>query len=141
MIFETIMNKYGYTYNDGGRSKAGYKGTCGDCGVRAISIAIGIPYKEAYKLCAEENQKWGFKKSARNGMMKDVYDKILNQLGWSWVSAPKFYGRKAYCYDLPNGTYIARQAGHYVAVINQLPNDIWDSSEKMVYGYWEKQTD
>ena len=37
-----------FKYNDGGRANAGYKGTCGDCAVRAIAIASGKPYKEVY---------------------------------------------------------------------------------------------
>lgn len=33
---------------------------------------------------------------------------------------------------------IARQAGHLVAVNCGVCEDIFDSSEKMVYGYWKK---
>ena len=34
--------KMNYKYNDGGRSRAGFKGKTGDCGVRAIAIATGL---------------------------------------------------------------------------------------------------
>ena len=34
----------GYTYDDGGRADAGFKGDTGDCAVRAIAILTGIPY-------------------------------------------------------------------------------------------------
>lgn len=37
-----------YKYDDGGRATAGYKGKTGDCGVRAVAIATGKPYKEVY---------------------------------------------------------------------------------------------
>ena len=37
-----------FKYNDGGRSEAGFKGKTGDCGVRAIAIALGKSYKEVY---------------------------------------------------------------------------------------------
>jgi hypothetical protein len=40
---------------------------------------------------------------------------------------------------MPTGTVIARQASHYVAVINGLAQDTWDCSQKMVYGYWAKK--
>jgi hypothetical protein len=40
---------------------------------------------------------------------------------------------------MPTGTVIARQAGHYVAVIDGIPQDTWDCSNKMVYGYWAKK--
>ena len=67
--------------------------------------------------------------------MKDVMDAVLHDLGWEWCKAPKFEGRKARCSDM-EGTVIARQSKHFVAVIDGIPHDIFDSSEKMVYGYW-----
>jgi hypothetical protein len=127
-----------FIYNDGGRKAAGYKGLAGDCGARAMAIALDMDYKEAYKLLATENKNCGKAKSARNGIDKDIYSDVLRVLGWSWVSSPKFEGRKAKCSDMPLGTVIARQAGHFVAVVNGVPHDIWDCSHKMVYGYWAK---
>ena len=41
------MNKT-WEYNDGGRSKAGFKGDARDCVVRSIAIATGLPYKKVY---------------------------------------------------------------------------------------------
>ena len=38
-----------WTFDDGGRAAAGYKGNAGDCVVRAIAIASGGPYSEVYK--------------------------------------------------------------------------------------------
>tara|TARA_Y200000002_G_scaffold82702_1_gene65447 strand:- start:1976 stop:2365 length:390 start_codon:yes stop_codon:yes gene_type:complete len=126
-----------YVYNDGGRAASGYKGTCGDCGVRAFAIAEGLDYKQAYKQFAQANKGFGFAKSARNGLHKQVFWHVLKCYGYKWSSAPQFSGRKAKCRDL-NGKVIARQAHHYVAVIDGEPHDIWDSSQKMVYGYWYK---
>jgi hypothetical protein len=126
-----------FKFNDGGRANAGFKGNAGDCGARALAIAKGLDYKTAYNLIANENKNFGYAKSARNGVYKDVYGKVLNALGMKWHPAPKFAGRKAKCSDMPAGVVIARQAHHFVAVIDGVPNDIWDSSNKMVYGYWK----
>jgi hypothetical protein len=142
-----------YQYNDGGRKQAGFKGTAGDCGARAMAIALGLDYTAVYKELAQANADNGRAKSARNGIMKDVYNEVLKRHGWVWVSAPTFkvlegyknsegkvlFGRKAKCSDMPSGTVIARQAGHYVAVIDGIAHDIWDCTHKMVYGYWAKQ--
>jgi len=128
-----------YVYNDGGRKEAGYKGNAGDCGARAIAIALGMDYKQAYTLLATANKNCGKAKSARNGISKDIYSDVLKTLGWVWVAAPKFVGRKAKCSDMPPGKVIARQAGHFVAVVDGVPQDTWNCSEKMVYGYWAKQ--
>lgn len=125
-----------FIFNDGGRKAAGYKGVAGDCGARALAIALDIDYQMAYKIIANTNSDFGYSKSARNGIHKTVYDWLLKDFGFKWHSAPKFDGRKAYCKDMPKGIVIARQAKHFVAVINGIPHDTWDSSNKMIYGYW-----
>jgi hypothetical protein len=127
-----------YKFNDGGRANAGYKGNAGDCGARAMAIALNMDYEVAYKKLAEANKQCGFAKSARNGLLKEVYESVLNAHGFVWHSAPKFVGRKARASDMPKGAVIARQAGHYVAVIDGVVNDTWDCTNKMVYGYWAK---
>jgi hypothetical protein len=127
-----------YKHTDGGRKEAGYKGTTGDCGVRAMAIAMGLPYKEVYKELATANKAFGFAKSARNGLLKEVFESVLNKHGWFWVKAPKFIGRKARCLDL-TGLVIARQAHHFVAVLDGIPQDTFDSSQKCVYGFWQKK--
>lgn len=128
-----------YVYNDGGRADAGLK-TQTDCGIRAVSIACGISYSESRAMLktASKNGKLGSRAIAR-GIYKEDLSSALEELGWHWKSAPKISGRKARCSDFSSeGTIIARQARHFVAVIDGVPHDTWDSSEKMVYGYWQK---
>ena len=127
-----------HQYNDGGRKAAGFKGTAGDCGARAMAIALGLDYSAVYKELAQANADNGRAKSARNGVMKDVYTEVLKRYGWVWMKAPQFSGRKARCSDL-TGVVIAKQARHFVAVIDGVAHDAWDSTERMVYGYWAKQ--
>lgn len=130
-----------YVYNDGGRTDAGYKGTAGDCGARAMAIALDLYYQAAYDELAQANKDAGGAKSARNGIMKDVYSKVLERHGWVWHPAPKFVGRKAYASDMPEGTVIARMAGHFVCIIDGVVQDTFDCSHKMVYGFWAKPSD
>jgi hypothetical protein len=127
-----------YLFNDGGRKAAGYKGTAGDCGARAMAIAMGLDYQAAYKELAQANANVGKAKSARNGIGKELYTEVLKKHGWVWKSAPKFDGRKARCSDMPSGVVIAHQAHHFVAVIDGVANDIFDCTHRMVYGYWAK---
>lgn len=129
-----------YVINDGGKAESGRKGKSGDCVVRAIAIANDMDYETVYHMVSEEAANYGFKKSARDGIHNKVRDAVLKKLGWVWVSAPKIVGRKARCADLfDKGMVIARQARHIVAVNYGIPNDIFDSSNKMVYGYWVKK--
>lgn len=125
-----------YKYDDGGRSEAGFKSES-DCGIRAVAIACELSYNEARAI---------LKRSAKKGRMgtgqisKGIYKEdmtdALKTLGWTWRTAPKFEGRKAGYSDLPKGRIIARMAKHYAAVIDGEIHDTFDSSEKMVYGYW-----
>ena len=128
-------------YNDGGRADAGFRGKTGDCAVRAMSIALELPYADVYRELAQANKDAGRKKSVRRGVMKKVYSKVLSKYGWEWHSAPKFDGRKARYNDLPNGRLIARMSKHFAAVIDGELHDSWDSRHKIVYGYWFKATE
>ena len=127
-----------FVYNDGGRSEAGFK-TQTDCGIRAVAIACDISYKDARGILkkAAKNGKQGNGQIA-NGIYKEDLNTALETLGFKWSPAPKFEGRKAKHYDLPKGKVIARMSKHFVAVIDNVIHDTWDSSEKMVYGYWAK---
>lgn len=127
-----------YVFNDGGRKAAGFKGVAGDCGARAMAIALKLDYKAVYKELAQANADHGCAKSARNGINKDVYAEVLKRYGWVWHKAPQFAGRKARCADMPVGVVIAKQAHHFVAVIDGVAHDSWDCTERMVYGYWAK---
>ena len=125
-----------FNFNDGGRQASGRKGTAGDCGVRAMAIALNLPYDVCYKELAQANKDFGFTKSARNGIYKDVYEYVLRRHGWIWCKAPRIAGRKARCSDVPIKPAILRMAGHYSALRHDGIHDIWDCREKMVYGYW-----
>ena len=128
-----------YIRNDGGRKAAGFKGNR-DCGIRAVAIACEIPYKEAQRLLREYSRKGRLGSGAiARGIYKEDMSAALASLGWSWRPAPKLEGRKARYGDLPpQGRYIARMARHYAAVLDGDLHDDWNSSSKMVYGYWAK---
>jgi len=126
-----------YNYNDGGRADAGLKGNS-DCGIRAVAIACKISYSDARAKLKEASAKGKLgSKAISRGIYKEDLSAALAIIGWTWKSAPNIFGRKARCRDL-TGTVIARQARHFVAVIDGVPQDTWDTSERMVYGYWSK---
>lgn len=127
-----------YKYDDGGRSEAGMK-SLSDCGIRAVAIACGMDYQAARKLLKEYAAKGRQgNRAISRGIYKEDMEAALNSIGWKWYPAPKLAGRKARYSDLPKGRYIARMARHYAAVIDGELRDSWDSSGKMVYGYWGK---
>src|SRR6266481_5863049 len=80
-----------FVYHDGGRKDAGYKGSAGDCVVRAITIATEKPYQEVYdtinalaKFERTGKRKKG-KSNARTGVYKQTYRKYLESIGWIWT--------------------------------------------------------
>lgn len=123
-----------WIYNDGGR-KNYYKGAARDCAARAMAIALSRDYQECYKELAMQAKRSSGVCSARNGIKKSDFNAVLIRYGFIWHPAPAFADRKARCADL-TGTVIARQAKHFVAVIDGVAFDTFNSTHKMVYGYW-----
>jgi hypothetical protein len=124
-----------YVYHDGHTIRKSDR----YCGVRALCIATGMDWAKAENLLKPFVQNGKQRNgSLSRGIWKEDYEACLNSIGWYWRTAPKFQGRKAKAADLPKGTHIARMAKHYVCVIDGVVYDTWDSSEKMVYGYWSK---
>ena len=137
--------------NDGGREAAGYKGTAGDCGVRAVAIATGKPYQEIYdriNKLAESERGRGRKKrksSARTGVWRETLNKLLAEEGFRWV-ATMAIGSGCTVHmaedELPDGILVCRLSKHYTTVINRQCHDTHDPTRdgtRCVYGYWFKE--
>lgn len=131
-----MKNRMEWVFDDGGRKDAGFVGRAGDCVTRAIAIAANMPYREVYKALSRPGN------SARNGVMKKIYDPYLKSLGWIWVPTMKIgsgcvvHLRKS---ELPEGRIIVKVSKHLCAVIDGKIHDDHDSSRggnRCVYGYW-----
>ena len=129
-----------FIYDDGGRKKAGYKGTTGDCVVRAISIAAKKDYKKVYKDLTKLQGS-----SVRKGVYRKYYDKYLKSIGWSWKPTMLIgSGCKVHLNpkELPKGRIIVRLSKHVAAVVDGNLRDIYDCSRegtRCVYGYYFKE--
>lgn len=141
-----------FKFNDGGRAAAGYAGTTGDCGVRAVAIVTGLPYQEVYEMFNDlaksgkgyKQRKTGKVSNARTGIWQKDMGKIMASLGWKWQPT-MFIGQGCKVHlrhtELPTGNIICNVSRHYVAVINGVVNDIYDCSrngQRCVYGYYYK---
>lgn len=132
-----------WTYNDGGRSAAGYKGTARDCAVRAIAIATGTDYRTVYKalhrLATEMNVP---KPSPRTGVSRAVSARYLKELGWHWTPTMGIgTGCRVHLRpdELPGGPLVARVTRHVCAVIDGVVHDTHDPTRdgtRCVYGLW-----
>ena len=137
-----------WIYDDGGRAAAGFKGDAGDCVVRSISIATGMPYPLAYEILTQakktEKLRRGVspKGTARDGVPIKAVRRYLKQLGWTWV-ATSGIGLGCIVHlraeELPAGRIICQVSKHLVAVIDGIIHDTYDPSRggtRCVYGYW-----
>ena len=138
-----------YTYNDGGRAQAGYKGTTGDCICRAVCILTGRDYKEVYETIADFMSSKGRTKSANMYTYRRVQGKrsqastkrrkvtteqIVKLFGFKKVTLPKG--------ELPTyteaheryGDCLATTTKHIVALKDGALQDIFDGREYMWMG-------
>ena len=113
-----------YTYNDGGRIAAGFKGSCGDCVTRALAILTGEPYKECYDALALAQQNAGLAKSARNGIHRKVYTPVYQAYGLEKIAlppGPKPTFAEAYA---RHGDCIVSTSRHVCAIVAGALDDI-----------------
>ena len=137
-----------WIYDDGGRAAAGFRGTCGDCVVRAIAIATEASYGEVYAAISRFMQNKlpprskARRQSPREGVPRKIYEHYLRSLGWVWVAVMgigtgcRMHLRPA---ELPAGRIIARTSRHLVACVDGIVHDTHDSTRagtRCVYGYW-----
>ena len=149
-----------FVYNDGGRTAAGFKGSTGDCVVRAIAIATERPYREIYNLIngvARESPKQRItivrgkprirlRSDARLGVFKNDIRKTLARLGWIWTPTMRIgSGCKVHlcAEELPMGRLIVSVSKHLTAVIDGVIHDTHDPARdgtRCVYGYYQKES-
>lgn len=136
--------------HDGGRAEAGFRGGAGDCVVRSIAIATGTPYREVYdelakRMAATRPRRGGrrYPRSARNGVLRSVYDAYLAERGWIWQPTMNFgCGCTTHLRpgDLPErDRLIVRVSGHLTAVVDGIVYDTADpcrGGTRCVYGFY-----
>lgn len=136
--------------NDGGRLAAGFKGTAGDCVVRAVAIATEQPYQVVYDAlsqgCRTQRVTCRAKASARDGVNtgRKWFKDYMVSLGWKWTPTMLIgSGCKVHLRDneLPTGRLIVALSKHYTVVIDGAIHDTHDpqrGGQRCVYGYWSK---
>ena len=137
-----------FNYNDGGRSKY-FKGTTGDCVVRAICNATGKDYKEVYDAINElaKNERTSKRKRGKSNARTGVYKATIKRyiegvLGWVWHPTMQIgQGCKVHltAEELPKGNIIVSLSLHLTCVKDGILNDTYDCSRggtRCVYGYW-----
>jgi hypothetical protein len=139
-----------FVFDDGGRARAGYKGTTGDCVTRSIAIVTGRPYQEVYDALNElaRSERTGRRKkkrsNSRTGVFRRSYQRYLESLGWKWTSTMSIgSGCKVHLRtsELPAGPLAVKVSRHLTAVIDGVLHDTHNCSRcgtRCVYGFFSK---
>lgn len=139
-----------YKFNDGGRKAAGYKGTTGDCGIRALAICLQLPYEQVAQTCKtffqkeKQTKRRRTKSSMTNGIHKATFQKIAKHYGLKWTPTMSIgTGCQVHLKsnELPSGRIICSVSKHFTAVVDGVIHDTHDCSRdgtRCVYGYWSK---
>lgn len=142
-----------FTYDDGGRAAEGFKGSAGDCVVRAIAIAARLPYKTVYDRVQREAKTERLPAAGKGVRMRSNprtgvqvkrawFKRYMAELGFTWHPT---IGIGTGCTthlvesELPHGRIVCNVSRHMVAVIDGVIHDTYDPTRdgtRCVYGYW-----
>ena len=109
-----------------------------DCAIRAVSVALGISWDDAFDLIAHNAKQMG------NVMHSNaVFGSVLRQHGFVREiipnSCPDCYTIKDFCREYPEGVYVVGTGSHVVAVINGDYIDTWDSGNEIPIYFWKEK--
>lgn len=109
----------------------------GDCAVRAIAMALGLTWEQAYvRLCT-------------NGYLMGnlpnadvVWGAVLRENGFHRQAIPNTcpdcYTVEDFCEDHPVGTFVLKSQDHVATVVDGVLYDSWDSTGNIPIYYWYK---
>lgn len=132
-----------HIHNDGGRAAAGFKGSAGDCVVRAIAIAAELPYAEVYAALSDgmatqrqTKHSKASNRSARAGInvRRKWFRDYMASIGWTWTPTMGIgTGCRVHLHDgeLPMGRLVVAVSKHYTTVIDGVIHDTSDPQREV----------
>lgn len=113
----------------------------GDCAVRAVSVALGIDWEEAYNMIADAGYAMGDMPSSNS-----VWGSVLRSNGFYRsaipTTCPDCYTTEEFIRDHPRGIYVlcsGGSEGHVATVRDGILFDTWDSSQECPQFYWYRK--
>lgn len=134
-----VAPDFPYVQTDAGRSTSARPRQQSDCTVRALALAVRIPYDEAYAVLAQAGRK-----SSERFRFKDwVTDAEVNGKRFIRTTFPSVTGKRrmnpgTFCSSHPAGTYVIQTAKHVAVVIDGvLYDDTPMKPDRCIYACWE----
>lgn len=110
----------------------------GDCSVRAVSVALGTDWYEAYDILCEEGRR-----SCDMPSGDAVWGNVLRSAGFRRLvipnTCPDCYTAEDFAREHPGGIYTLAFGGHVATLRDGVIYDSWDSSqESPIFYYWRR---
>lgn len=106
----------------------------GDCVIRAVAIINNISWVEAFDeiMALSRELQIPFNE-------QDCYRKYFESCGYNYIYLNRFkrITLKEFCKLYPKGKFIVQFNNHISAVIDGNQNDIFDWSEREIYGFYK----
>lgn len=129
---------YRFQKHDGGRSVSRRPKQQNDCTVRALAVATGMPYDDAYDILKEAGRQ-----SSRKFKMPEWMSKQpLAALRFEKMTFPSVKGQPRmnpvrFCSQFPYGTFIVRTAKHVFVIRDGVAIDTeQEPAERCIYSAW-----
>lgn len=126
---------YPFMLNDAGRSTSRRPKQSNDCTVRALALARGMEYDEAYDVLADAGRTCG-----------RGFDFVTWVAGQPWarkIAFPAVKGQTrmnpaSFVQQFPSGVFICRVAKHVFVVKNGVVHDVFENRpDRCIYTAWE----
>lgn len=116
---------------DAGRRISNHKNEKLDCVVRALAIALDLPYNSAHMICKDFGRK-------DRHCSYGTYNLLKYHLRLTAINPQPYKSLKQACEYLPSGRYIVLTRGHCQAIINNTLFDYsynprWKSQVKYIF--------
>ncbi|MGJ0509092.1 MAG: hypothetical protein ACR652_18615 [Methylocystis sp.] len=130
-----------FKYSDAGRKLSKRPKQINDCVVRALALAVEIPYDVAYDMAASHGRQSG--RGMVHAHIRALFDSVPRIAGRHVFQAVKGQPRmnaRRFAEAYPSGRWIVQFAGHYVAVVDGVFHDTVAAGcrpTRCVYSAWE----
>lgn len=106
-----------------------YKNRINDCTIRAISVATGVTWDEAYEELSNE--------ARQMGLMMDSVDFIEQYLDYRYERTCHYSKTvNEFIKEFPQGIYLLSMPGHLTCVIDGVNIDTFDTSNRRMWCAW-----
>lgn len=129
------LDFYAYVETDAGREHSKRPRQKDDCTVRAIAIALTLPYDTAYDMLADAGRKCSKRFHLDEWLKEQTF---AHRIAFPAVKGERRMNPAKFCVTYPRGRFICKVAKHVFAVVDGVVNDTHrNRPDRCIYVAWE----